>query len=57
MKSPYRNPWNRNPYANAKADSAKAEAARRRQSLMMNVAIWGAVPATVIMIATALISH
>jgi hypothetical protein len=57
MKSPYRNPWTRNPYANAKADSAKAEAARRRQSLMMNVAIWGAVPATVIMIATALISH
>lgn len=58
MKSPYGNPWKRkiyaNPYANPKREAAKAEAKKRAQSLMMNVAIWGSVPATIVMIAAAL---
>jgi hypothetical protein len=50
MKSPYGNPWKGNPYANPKVEAAKAQAKRRAQSLMMNVAIWSSVPATIVTI-------
>ena len=61
MKSPYGNPWKRNPYANPYADlkveAAKAEARKRAQALMMNVAIWSSVPATIVTVAAVLASH
>lgn len=60
MKSPYGNPWKRkiyaNPYANPKREAAKVEARKRAQSLMMNVAIWSSVPATLIAIATVVLT-
>ena len=52
MKSPYGNP-----YAKPTTRAAKAEAARRRQSLMMHVAIWSSVPATVVAIAAVFASQ
>jgi hypothetical protein len=55
MKSPYGNPWARNPYANPKAEAAKAEAKKRARSLAMNVAIWSAVPATLMTVAVVLV--
>lgn len=61
MKRPYGNPWKRNPYANPyanpKAEAARIEARKRAQALMMNVAIWSAVPATIITIAAVVASH
>ncbi|MBP2158437.1 MULTISPECIES: hypothetical protein [Asticcacaulis] len=57
MKSPYGNPWTRNPYANPKREAAKAEAKKRAQALMMNVAIWSSVPATIVTIVAVLASH
>lgn len=54
MKSSYGNPWTRNPYANPKVEAARANAEKRRRALMINVAVWSGVPATVMMVAVAL---
>lgn len=54
MKSPYGNPWTRNPYANPKVEAAKAKRMNRKRRLVMNVAIWSGVPAVMMMVAIAL---